>query len=117
MMEKLTKLHHCKWKKEAIPQEIKNASKVHLYKRKGNPQVYDYHRGISLLLVAGKILANVLLNRLNEHLPESRCSLRKDGKLIDINLTARRLPEKYQELSVDIYNGQTLQRHRLLICP
>ena len=29
--------------KEAIPQEIKDASIIHLYKRKGNPQVCDNH--------------------------------------------------------------------------
>ena len=32
---------------------------------KGNPQAWDNHRGISLLSIAGKILARVLLNRLN----------------------------------------------------
>ena len=38
------------------------------FKRKGNPQVCDNHRGISLLSVAGKIFARVLLNRLNDTL-------------------------------------------------
>ena len=33
--------------------------------------VCDNHRGISLLSIAGKILARVLLNRLNEHLERS----------------------------------------------
>ena len=54
------------WRKEAIPQEFKDATIIHLFKRKGNPQVSDNHRGISLLSIAGKILARVLLNRLNE---------------------------------------------------
>ena len=62
------------WRKEAISQEIKDATIIHLFKRKGNPQVCDNHRCISLLSVAGKILARVLLNLLNEHLePESQC--------------------------------------------
>ena len=65
MAEKLTELFHCMWRKEAIPQEFKDASIIHLYKRKGNPQVCDNHRGISLLSIAGKILAKILLNRLN----------------------------------------------------
>ena len=69
--EKLTELFHIMWRKEAIPQEFKDATIIHLFKRKGNPQVCDNHRGISLLSVAGKVLARVLLNRLNEHLEQS----------------------------------------------
>ena len=76
-------MFHCMWRKEAIPQEFKDAPIIHLYKRKGNPQVCDNHRGISLLSIAGKILAKILLNRLNVHLdqkgliPESQCGFRK----------------------------------------
>ena len=43
MAEKLTVLFHCMWRKEAILQEFKDASIIHLYKRKGNPQVCDNH--------------------------------------------------------------------------
>ena len=50
--EKLTELFHIMWRKEAIPQELKDATIIHLFKRKGNPQVYDNHRGISLLSIA-----------------------------------------------------------------
>ena len=48
-----------------------------------NPQVC-HHRGISLLTIAGKILAKILFNRLNAHLdkagliPESQCGFGKD---------------------------------------
>ena len=58
MAEKLTELFHCMcmWRKEAIPQEYKDASIIHLYTRKGNPQVFENHRGIFLLSIAGKIL-------------------------------------------------------------
>ena len=48
-----------------------HASIIHLYKRKGNPQVSDNHRGISLLSIVGKILAKILLNRLNAHLDQA----------------------------------------------
>ena len=100
MAEKLTEMFQCMWRKEAIPQDFKDASIIHLYKRKGNPQVCDNHRGISLLSIAGKILANILLNRLNAHLdqagliPESQCGFRKDGGTIDMIFTARQLQEK-----------------------
>ena len=44
---KLTELFLIMWRKEAIPQEFKDATVIHLFKRKGNPQVCDNHRGIS----------------------------------------------------------------------
>ena len=60
--EKLTELFHIMWRKEAIRQEFKDATIIHLFKWKGNSQVCDNHRGISLLSIAGKILARVLRN-------------------------------------------------------
>ena len=102
MAEKLTELFQCMWRKEAIPQDFNDVSIIHLYKRKGNPQVCDNHRGISLLSIAGKILAKILMNRLNAHLdqagliPESQCGFRNDRGTIDVIFTARQLQEKYQ---------------------
>ena len=40
----------------------------HIYQSKGNRHSCDNHRGISLLSIAGKVLARVLLNRLLHHL-------------------------------------------------
>ena len=107
MAEKLTQLFYCMWRKQAIPQEFKDASIIHLYKRKGNPQVCDTHRGIFLLSIAGKILAKIiLLNRLNGYLdqkgliPESQCRFRKDRDMI---FTARQLQKKCQEQNVGLY--------------
>ena len=97
---KKIELFHIMWRKEATPQEFKDASIIHLFKRKGNAQLYDNHRGISLLSIAGKVLARVLLNRLNEHLeqsgllPESQCGFRKDRGTIDMIFAARQLQEK-----------------------
>ena len=102
-------LFHIIWRKEAIPQEFKDATIIHLFKRKGNPQVCDNHRGISLLSIAGKIFTRVLLNRLNEHLersgllPESQCGFRKNRGSMDMIFTARQLQEKSQEKNVDRY--------------
>ena len=59
--------------------------------------------------VAVKLLARVLLNRLNEHLeqsgllPESQCGFRKNRGTIDMIFTARQLQEKCQEQNVDLY--------------
>ena len=88
--------------KRSHPSRI-HATFIHLFKRKGNPQVCDNHRGISLLSIAGKNLAKVLLNRLNEHLeqsgllPESQCGFRKDRGTIDMIFRA------CQEQNVDLY--------------
>ena len=70
MAENLTEVFHCMWKKEAIPQKFKDVSIIYIYKRNENPQVCDNHRDISLLSIAGKILAKILLNRLNVHLDQ-----------------------------------------------
>ena len=92
-----------------MPQELKDAAIVHLYKRKGNRQSCDNHRGISLLSIAGKILARVLLNRLIVHLengllPESQCGFRKERGTVDMVFAARQLQEKCQEQNVDLYS-------------
>ena len=75
-------LFHCMWRKEAIPQEFKDASIIHQYNWQGNAQVCDNHRGISLLSIAGNILAKILLNRLNKHLDQAgRTSTRKSVRI------------------------------------
>ena len=87
-------------RKEAIPQEFKDASIIHLYKRKGNTQVCDNHKDVSLLSIAGKILAKNLLNRPHVHfdqtglITESQCGFRKDRGTIDMIFRARQLQEK-----------------------
>ena len=97
------------WQQETIPQEFKDASIIHLYKRKGNHQVCDNHRGISLLSIAGKILARILLNRLTMHLdqgllPESQCVFRKERGTTDMVFAARQLQEKCQEQNFDLFS-------------
>ena len=108
MIRKLTELFQSMWNQEQVPQELKDASIVHLYKRKGNRQSCDNHRGISLLSIAGKILARVLLNRLIDHLedgllPESQCGFRQGRSTADMIFAARQLQEKCQEQNVSLY--------------
>jgi len=50
------------WEQESVPQDFKDALVVHIYKRTVDRAVCDNHRGISLLSIAGKVLARVLLN-------------------------------------------------------
>ncbi|BHF57659.1 hypothetical protein SprV_0100060200 [Sparganum proliferum] len=75
-----------------------SATTVHLYKRKGNRQLCDTHRGISLLNIAGKIFARILLNRLNNHLEqgllsESQWGFRRHRGTTDTIFAARQLQE------------------------
>ncbi|VDM03284.1 unnamed protein product [Schistocephalus solidus] len=82
MMNRLRMLFQEMWRKGRIPQDFKDATIVHLYKKKGNRKLSDNHRGISLMNIAGKIFARILLNRMNAHLeqglfPESQCGVRR----------------------------------------
>ena len=81
---------------------------IHLYKRKGNRQLCDNHRVIFLLVIAGKILARVLINRLLQHLEdghlrESQCDFRKGRGTADMVFADRQLQEKCQEQNRDLY--------------
>ena len=97
LIVKLHQLFQLIWQHESVPQDFKDASIIHLYKRKGSRQACDNHRGISLLSIAGKILARLLLNRLIAHLekgllPESQCGFWKERGIIDMVFAARLLP-------------------------
>nr|VZI26339.1 unnamed protein product [Spirometra erinaceieuropaei] len=109
LMDHLTALFQEMWRRGEVPQDFKDATIVHLYKRKGNRQVCDYHRGISLLNIAGKIFARILLNRLNNHLeqghlPESQCGFRRHRGTTDMIFAARQLQEKCQEMRTHLYS-------------
>nr|VZI51610.1 unnamed protein product [Spirometra erinaceieuropaei] len=100
------------WRQGEVPQDFKDATILHLYKRKGNRQVCDNHRGISLLNIAGKIFARILLNRLNNHLeqgllPESQCGFRRHRGTTDMIFATRQLQEKCQEMRTHLYSTHT----------
>eukprot|EP00745_Piridium_sociabile_P007473 TRINITY_DN1490_c1_g1_i7.p1 TRINITY_DN1490_c1_g1~~TRINITY_DN1490_c1_g1_i7.p1 ORF type:complete len:702 (-),score=160.58 TRINITY_DN1490_c1_g1_i7:112-2217(-) len=108
LISQLSDMFRTMWTQGKIPQEFKDASIIHLYKRKGNRQDCNNHRGISLLSIAGKILARVLLNRLTVHLeqgllPESQCGFRRGRSTVDMIFAARQLQEKCQEQNVSLY--------------
>ncbi|XP_047469177.1 uncharacterized protein LOC125025249 [Penaeus chinensis] len=101
LMQKLTDLYAALWNKQELPQEFKDATIVHLYKRKGNRLSCDNHRGISLLSIVGKILARALLNRIIKHL-ESQCGFRAGRGTVDTS-AVRQLSENSQEQHQDLY--------------
>ncbi|VDL99272.1 unnamed protein product [Schistocephalus solidus] len=57
LMAELTTLFQEVWSQGQVPQDFKNVTIVHHYKRKSNRQLCDNHRGISLLNIARKIFA------------------------------------------------------------
>ncbi|BHF81797.1 hypothetical protein SprV_0802493100 [Sparganum proliferum] len=109
LMDHLTALFQEMRRQGEVPQDFKDATIVHLYKRKGNRQVCDNHRGISLLNIAGKIFTRILLNRLHHHLeqgllPESQCGFRRHRGTTDMVFAARQLHEKCQEMRTHLYS-------------
>ncbi|BHF63366.1 hypothetical protein SprV_0200635800 [Sparganum proliferum] len=109
LMDHLTALFQEMWRQGEVSQDFKDATIVHLYKRKGNRQVCDNYRGISLLNIAGKIFARILLNRLNNHLeqgllPGSQCGFRRHRGITDMVFATRQLQEKCQEMRTHLYS-------------
>ena len=68
LIGKLNKMYQTICNKGKVQLVFKDALIVHLYKWKGNRWACDNHRGIFLLSIAGKILAVILQNHLNQHL-------------------------------------------------
>ena len=81
---------------------------VFMYKKKGDRSLCENSRGISLLVVASKILTRIMLIRLCRHisediLPETQCGFRKDRSTCDMIFCARQLQEKCNEQNTDLY--------------
>ena len=107
--EELLKLFKAIWEEGEVPQEFKDADIIHLYKNKGDIKDCNNHRGISLLCIAGKIFARLLLNRLFKHIvavgiiPESQCGFYPGRGTTDMNFALRQVMEKCRLHSEDLY--------------
>ena len=60
---KLYDLFLCCWEQGKLPQDLRDAVIITLYKNKGEKSDCSNYRGITLLSIAGKILARVLLQQ------------------------------------------------------
>ena len=93
------------WDNEEVPQELKDASIVTIFKKGSRTECGNY-RGFSLLSVAGKILANILLNRLQplskSIIPETQCGFRPGRGTADMIFSARQVQEKCREQGCDL---------------
>ena len=64
VLDKLQDLFTNCWENGTLPQDLRDAVIVSLYKNKGEKSDCSNYRGTTLLSIAGKILARALLNRL-----------------------------------------------------
>ncbi|KAI0213003.1 hypothetical protein LSAT2_002055, partial [Lamellibrachia satsuma] len=90
-----------------VPQEMRDATIVTLYKNKGDRSDCNNYRGISLLSIVGKAFARVLLIRLQKLAsrvyPESQCGFRAGRSTIDMIFSVRQLQEKCREQGMPLY--------------
>ena len=96
------------WINCTLPSDLRNAVVIALYKNKGEKSDCSNYRGITLLSIAGKILARILLNRLTPtiaeaHLPESQCSFRTQHGTSDMVFVLRQLQEKCREQNLSLF--------------
>ena len=105
---KLHKLIMAMWNTGHLPQTLKDANIIMIYKRKGCRSDCSNYRGISLLDIAGKIIALIMLARLLDSvaplvLPETQCGFRKERSTSDMIFVARLLQEKCREQNKNLY--------------
>jgi len=107
LQERLHELVVDIWNKEQVPQNWKDANIVPIFK-KGSRKECGNYRGISLLSIAGKIMARIILNRINEKicphiLPETQCGFRSNRSTIDMVFSLRQIQEKCTEQNMELY--------------
>ena len=93
------------WEMEEMPADLRD---VALFKNKGTRTDCGNYRGISLLSIAGKILARIMLNRLipsvaEKNLSESQCGFRRNHSTTDMIFTVRQIQEKCTEQNMCLY--------------
>ena len=96
------------WNEEELPAELRDATIVALFNNKGARTDCGNYRGISLLSIAGKILARILLNSLvgnisENNLPEPQCGFRPGRSTTDMVFAVRQVQEKSTEQQMDLY--------------
>ena len=95
------------WREGGVPQDMKDAKVVTLYKNKGDRSDCNNYRGISLLSIVGKVYACVLLVRLQQLAervyPESQCGFRAERSTVDMIFSIRQVQEKCREQQKPLY--------------
>ena len=88
------------WETKTLPSDFRDVNIITIFK-KGDREDCNNYRGISLLSIASKIFARILLDRLllleEEVLPESQCGFQPSRGTIDMFVCACQLQEKSRE--------------------
>ena len=95
------------WENEEMPPDWKESNIISIFK-KGSTKECGNYQGISLLSIAGKIMARIILNRLYSLLspnilPETQCGFRSGSSIIDMIFTLRQVQEKCMEQNMPMY--------------
>ena len=96
------------WSAKCLPQQWKNANIILVCKQKVDRAECCNSHGISLLSVAGNMLAKIMLIHLLKHVgdlvqPESQCGFRCGRSPVDMIFVARQLQEKCSKQHQDLY--------------
>ncbi|RXN14061.1 RNA-directed DNA polymerase from mobile element jockey-like protein [Labeo rohita] len=95
------------WEQGYIPQDMRDAKIITLYKNKGDRSDCNNYRGISLLSTVGKVFARVALAHLqvlaSRVYPESQSGFRVGRSTVDMIFSLRQLQEKCQEQQMPLY--------------
>ncbi len=95
------------WEEGTVPQDMRDANIITLYKNKGDRSDCNSYRGINLLSIVGKIFARVVLYRLQvlaeRVYPEAQCGFRSQRSTIDMIFSLRQLQEKCREQRQPLY--------------
>ena len=98
------------WEKRTLPQHLNlwDAVTASLYKNKGEESDCTNYSGTTLVSIAVKTLARVLLNRLiptiaQGNTPESQCGFRSNRGTADMTLVLKQIQEKCKEQNMCLY--------------
>jgi hypothetical protein len=95
------------WEQEIMVKDWTAAVLIRLYKNKGDKRICDNYRGISLLVVAGKVFARILLNRiqnmLDKKLLEEQAGFRSGRSTIDQVFILKVVMERSREFNQPLH--------------
>ena len=95
------------WKEGSVPQDMRDANIITLYKNKGNHSNCNNYHGISLLCVIGKLFVCIILYSLlllaDKICPQSQCGFHSKRSTVDMTFPLCQLQEKCREWNQSLY--------------
>ena len=95
------------WKEGSVPQDMRDANIVTLYKNNGDHRDCNKYHGISLLIIIGKLFAHIILYRLqipaDTIYPQSQCTFRSKRSTVNMIFSLHKLQEKSREQKQPLY--------------